>query len=780
MNIKAFFFTLYTLAALPYMAQVKVGQWTDHLNYSNAVSVVKAGPLVYCSNGSGLVKYNADDNSVEKLTKINGLSDVGVKLLRYNAANNMVVVIYENSNIDLIKDEVITNFPDIERKTITGDKTINEIYFDGSIGYIACAFGIIKLDLNKIEVKDSYFFGNSGSYFNVNQVTSNDTCLMAATDSGVYVGRSNKLLTDFSNWHKVTGLPAGPYNAIVKYDSKILVNYSERLKSDQALKDTMYQFDGTSRAYFSQKPFPYEIKRLYDYSKQNRVLMIDQNGAMLINPGNNNESSINSYEPNLYAAVNDVFFENHLPEYRMFYVADARRGLVKAYGNYPESNTGIDVNGPNTSLANDLEVKEGNLYVASTYLGDLWNNQFNPPYMNVYQDDKWKSFYSPMVDTLLDLNCVAIDPNDKNHVAFGSWGKGVVEVRKNVPQKVYTSDNSPLGIAFGSAHDNRIGGLAYDENSNLWVTSSLNNNFLSVQRKGGSWANFDFSLFFSNNPNAGKLLVDKNNQVWVQLARGVGLMVYKPGSNFASPNYTNTKVFTTAKGSGALPSLEIFSMAEDLDGHVWVGTDKGVAVFYNPETIFTGNNWDSQQILIEQDGNVQILLEKDGITAIAIDGANRKWIGTESSGVYCLSPDGQTQIYHFTVEESQLYSNAIRDIAVDGTTGDVFIATEKGIQSFRTFVVNGFESYTNVHAFPNPVRPGYGNNVYISGLVDETVLKVTDVAGSVVWETKSQGGQVEWNLRTNNGARVSSGVYMIYCATADGEQKAVTKLLVVN
>lgn len=780
MKIRSLFLTLFTLSFLPFSAQVKVGQWVDHLNYSNAVSVTKAGSMVYCSNGSGLVRYNIDDNSIEKVTKINGLSDVGVKLLRYNPTNNMVVVVYENSNIDLIVDEKIVNFPDIERKTITGDKNINEIYFDKNIGYIACGFGIIKLDLNKIEIRDSYFFGNSGSFFNVHQVTGNDTCLMAATDSGVYVCRNNLLMTNFSNWRKVPGLPAGPYNAIVKYDSKILVNYSERLKSDQSLKDTLYEFNGSSRAYFSQKPFPYEVKRLYDYSNQNRLLMVDQNGAMLMNPGNNNEASVNSYNPNTYAYVSDVFFDNHLPAYRMFYLADKMRGLVKAYGNYPEPNEGINVNGPNTSLANDLEVKDGSLYVASTYLGDMWNNQYNAPYMNVYQDDKWTSFFSPLTDTLLDLNCVAIDKNDKNHVAFGSWNKGVVEVRKNVPQRVFTSANSPLGVAFGSAHDNRIGGLAYDNNSNLWVVSSLNNNFLSVMRKGGSWINFDFSLFFSNNPNAGKVMVDKNNQVWIQLARGIGLMVYKPGDNFASPNNSNTRVFTTAKGSGALPSTDIYSMAEDLSGNVWIGTAKGVAVFYNPGSIFTGSNWDSQQILIEQDGNVQILLEKATITSIAIDGANRKWIGTDGAGVYCLSPDGQTQIHHFTSEDSQLYSDFIRDIAVDGTTGDVFIASEKGIQSFRTSVVNGFESYTNVHAFPNPVRPGSASNVYITGLVDETVLKVTDVAGNMVWETKSQGGQVEWNLRTINGTRVSSGVYMVYCATADGEKKAVTKILVVN
>ncbi len=780
MNLNSFFLTAFILIVSRLTGQVKVGEWTDHLNYSNAVSVVKAGPFVYSSNGSGLVKYNINDNSIEKLNKINGLSDVGVKLLRYNANNNMVVVIYDNSNIDLIKDEKIINFPDIKRKSITGSKVINEIYFAGNTGYIACAFGIIKLDLDKMEVKDSYFFGSTGSYINVHQVTSNDTALIAATDSGIYIGRSNKLLTNFANWRKVTALPKGPYNAVVKYDSKIIANYSARLKSDSSLMDTLYQFNGTSWTRFPQKPLPYEIKRMYDYSKTNELLVLDQFGLTLINPGNDNASSVNQYRQDLFANIKDGFYENNLPNYRLFLVADKFTGLVKSYGNYPERNELIPVNGPNTNLANDLDVREGNLYMASTNLGDLWNNQFNSPYINTYKDGDWTSVNSPLTDTLIDFDCVAVDPNDKTHAAFGSWGYGVTEVRKNVPVKVYNSGNAALPKAFGSNHDVRIGGVAYDKNSNLWVTPSLNNNFLSVLKKNGSWINFNFSFFFSINPNAGKVLVDKNNQIWIQLARGTGLMAFKPGDNFTQPNTGNTKVFTTAAGSGALPSTDIYSMAEDLDGHIWIGTAKGVTIFYNPENIFTGTNWDSQQILIEQDGNVQILLEKDLITAIAVDGANQKWIGTESSGVYCLSADGQTQVHHFTEEESQLYSNSIRDIAVDGTTGDVFIATEKGVQSFRTAVVNGFDAYTNVHAFPNPIRPNYGGNAYITGLIDATVLKVTDVAGNLVWETKSQGGQVEWNLKTNNGTKVSSGIYLIYCASPNGEQKAVTKLLVIN
>jgi hypothetical protein len=192
-------------------------------------------------------------------------------------------------------------------------------------------------------------------------------------------------------------------------------------------------------------------------------------------------------------------------------------------------------------------------------------------------------------------------------------------------------------------------------------------------------------------------------------------------------------------------------MAEDLNGQVWVGTAKGISVFYNPSTIFSSSNWDSQQILIEQEGQIQILLEKEYVTAITVDGANRKWIGTQSSGVYCLSPDGQKEIFHFTVDNSPLYSNSIRDISIDEINGDVFIASEKGLQSLRTSIIKGFDDYSDIHVFPNPIRPSMNKVAYIKGLVDESIVKITDVAGNLVWETKSEGGQVEWNLSNLSG-----------------------------
>jgi outer membrane protein assembly factor BamB len=234
------------------------------------------------------------------------------------------------------------------------------------------------------------------------------------------------------------------------------------------------------------------------------------------------------------------------------------------------------------------------------------------------------------------------------------------------------------------------------------------------------------------------------------------------------------------EGAGKLPDLSVSAMAEDHDGHIWIGTAKGIAVFYNPQNIFTGANFDSQQIKITQDGHVQLLLETERVTAITIDGANRKWIGTEASGVYCFSPDGQEQIYHFSTDNSPIFSNQVVDIGYDTKTGDVFIGTDMGMQSFRTYIIEGEEEFNKVHAYPNPVRPGYTGNVYVKGLIDEAVVKITDVSGNLVWETKSQGGQIEWPLKSLSGKRVASGVYLAYCAATDGTASVVAKILVLN
>ncbi|MBS1636709.1 MAG: T9SS type A sorting domain-containing protein [Bacteroidetes bacterium] len=763
-------------------AQVKVGQWNDHLCYNYANSVARAGSFVYVSNGSGLARYHVSDNSIEKLTKINGLSDIGVKLLRYNPYNNTLMIIYDNANIDIIQNDAIINFSDIKRKVITGNKVINEVYFHNQYAYLACGFGIIVFDTDKLEIKDTYYIGNGGSNVFIYQVASNDTSLLAATETGIYYANTNTLLNNYQNWHKVNGLPVGPYNGISIFNSDILCNYSAFIKSNQsptAPSDTIYQFDGAAWSKFSLTSFPYTIRRMYNFNDNSKTAFVDNFGLKLLK---NTVPNLVSYVTNYGFAtpsINDMFYEDHSPNYNLFWIADNNYGLVESKGGYPDPNSAIPVNGPSTNFAADLDVNDGYLYVAPTDLGPEWSNSYVKTALDVYQEKQWNTLHPIVTDTMLDINCVAVDPNDKRHVAYGSWGNGLLEMRNNSVVHAYNTINSSLQGAYGTGVV-RIGGLLFDKNSNLWVSASHNNKFLNILKPNGTWSVLDFTNFISSNPTSGKILIDKNDQTWLQLPRGVGMLIYKGSGAFPQPNNSNTKMVTVAKNSGALPTNDVYSMAEDKDGHIWVGTGEGIAVFYNPENVFNGGNWDSQQILIEQDGHVQILLQTEVVTAIAVDGANRKWVGTQSSGVYCFSPDGLTQIYHFAIDNSPLYSNTVRDIVTDETTGDVFIATDKGIQSYRTVIIKGFDDFTNVHAYPNPIRPGYNSNVYITGLIDEAIVKVTDVAGNLVWETKSEGGQIEWDLKTFSGTRVASGVYVIYCASSDGAKTAVTKLLVVN
>lgn len=769
----------FMLFSLLTFSQVKIGQWLDHLSYGSANSVSKIDSKVYVSNGTGLAVYDERDNRIKKFTKIDGLSDVGVKMLRANESNNHLLVVYENTNIDVIipndlKDEII-NISDIKRKIITGKKVINEVFFSGSLAYISCGFGIVVFDTDKLEVKDTYYLGNASTNLEVYQVTKNDSALFAATSAGVFYGKLNANLSFYQNWKSLnTGLATGPYNAIVNYNGTLITNYSERLKTDASLKDTLYKYTsaGWTKYTINGNCTGNENIKLFDYSKFNKLLILDQFGLKEYTAAGSFLNYIINYSFGS-SSIRDVYYENN----NRFWLADNKYGLIKSGGAFG-ANDMLSINGPENNLVNDLDIKDGKLVVAPIYLGETFNSQYKGDKPNVYQDQEWKSWRNVIPDTIGDINSVAIDPNDKNHVAFAGMGFGVIDVKDEQLQGAYKYGNSPL-IGYNGGNDVRITGVNFDKNSNLWALITLGEKCIAVKKPNNSWTLLDFEQFVVQ-PYLSKIIFDKADQAWVILARGYGLMVYKDVNGLAQPNSSNTKLLSTAVGNGHLPSTDIRSMCTDVEGHVWLGTSKGITVVYNPENVFTNNNFDAQQILIEQDGHVQILLENDVITALAVDGVNRKWVGTESSGVYCFSPDGQQEIFHFTAESSPLYSNFIKDIVTDETTGDVFIATERGIQSYRTAFIKGFDSYTNVHAYPNPVKPGYAGTVVITGLMDESDVKITDLSGNLVWTGKSQGGQIEWNLSTFGGKKASTGTYMIYCATSAGEQYATAKLLIVN
>lgn len=774
-------FLFFSISFFSLFSQVGPRVWKDHTSLNWCNSVTKLGSKIYASNGVGVVRFDQAELAPQSVTKINGLNDIGVKLVRTNNYNNKLMVIYDNCNIDVIDlNENIKNYADFKLKPFNGKKTINEVTYYKQLAYLACGFGIVLFDTDKLEIKETFFIGPNGSNLEVYQVALTDSLIFAATPNGIY--RSNHLvknLNDFNSWRLDTMLlPPGPYAGIVNCSGKILTAYSPyKTNISLTLRDTVYIFDNNAWSKFNPAETGYTVKKfcmssgdLYSYINQFGVIIRNVNTAIPLN-------YITSYNGDATFEPNDLYFgKDHLTNLA-YWVSDYAHGLYQTYSYYPfYTQDKVYSNGLNFPMVSSIDVFDGKVAVAPSHPDETGLGTYTQEGINVLKDGEW--FYYKFKDfqnnPIKDITNVLLDRKDKTRMWASSWSSGLLKYKDNQLVAVYNASNSPIGQI--NPNDPRISGLAMDKDGNLWFSNSDVKNYIGVVKKDGSFVSFDFGTpRFTR-----KIMVDRNNYVWAIHEREGGITVFKP-NNFGQPVLgVNYKVLTKDVGNGNIQSNAVFSIAEDKDGKIWVGTAAGVAVFYNPTSIFSSSNFDAQPIKIVQDGNVELLLGKEVVTSIVVDGANNKWIGTQSGGVYCFSADGLTQLYHFTEATSSLYSDFVLAINYDEVTGDLFFGTDRGLQSFKGIVLAGETKYSDVYAYPNPVKPNYGGTVLIHGLIDNSSVKIVDESGNLAWETKSQGGQIEWPITNFSGTRVTPGVYIVYASTSDGGQKAVTKILVIN
>ena len=226
-------------------------------------------------------------------------------------------------------------------------------------------------------------------------------------------------------------------------------------------------------------------------------------------------------------------------------------------------------------------------------------------------------------------------------------------------------------------------------------------------------------------------------------------------------------------------------ITQDMDGEMWIGTDKGIKVAYNIADIFETSDGltsktECQNIIYQENGIAQYLLNFENITCIMIDGGNRKWVGTERNGIYVLSASGNEQLFHFTAENSPLISNRIICMAQNGKTGEVFIGTDRGIVSYKAESTKGAEEAGKLTVYPNPLRPHHSGTIAIKGFVADSDVRITDVAGKTVAHLKSIGGQAVWDGRNFNGEEVASGVYLIFSSAEEGSRTACGKVLIIR
>ena len=774
-------FLIFNFSFLIGFSQLAIGQWRDHLSYKKGTSITQSPDKVFCATESGIFSLQKNDNVMERLSKISGLSDVGVNTIRYNEYDNTLLIAYKNANIDLVKDKNIYNLSDIKRSIITANKTINNIHFRNELAYLACGFGIVVLDMNKKEIKDTYYVGVNGGYLNIRDITSDANYLYAATDSGVYrASWTSPNLADFNSWNNLSGIPTGIYNAITIFNGKVYTNLAKHLKPPYPPnKDTIYTYDGAQWNNFMKQDTAFPS--VYKMEVCNNQLLISFTYSVDFFDANGNWfNRIGSFQAGGHPIEpRQAIIDVGSPQ--TTWIADYVNGISKNYDTwnfdyfYP--------NGPNTSKVYDMKISNDDLWVARGDRSNEWGGLYNEAEAYKFSNETWSSITKnniPALDSMRDIVSIGIDPANKEHVYLGSLGQGLIELNNGSLTNIWNKTNSSLQSTGWSSTFYWLGvfGLAFDLNGNLWVSNSTAPNPLSVRKADGTWQAFNFSKLITT-PVTGSILVNKSNQKWILLPRGVGILVFDENGTWGTGDDKMKKLFS-GEGNGNLPSSEVVCIAEDHDGEIWVGTDKGIAVFYCPDQVFSSTGCEAQQIFIEQDGHTQILLETEVVTAITVDGANRKWIGTQNSGVYLMSADGTTQVQHFSVDNSPLLSNEIRSIGINPKTGEVFFGTAEGIISYRNDATEGLVDFTNVYVFPNPVQPGYEGPIAITGLIENADVKITDISGSLVYQTKALGGQAIWYGKNFKGEKAHSGVYMVFCANDDGSKTYIAKILLVN
>jgi hypothetical protein len=750
------------LLANPAEGQMPVGSWSDHLNYNTAKSICVGMNEVYASTGSSIIIYNKEYSELKKLSHVNGLSETGISSIAWSEENSILIIAFTNTNIDLVSNNTVYNIPDIYNKYIPENKRINRIRTLGKSAYLASGFGIVVVDLIKKEIHDTWKPGNGIDETEVFDIAFGNDQVYAVTSKGVwYADPSNQGLSYFGNWNRINDLPApgSRFNHAVFSGGRLYVNESDPSSSG----DAVYVIENGS-TFFTGSPGVF-----------NNSFDITPEGFTISSPG-----FINYYDNsgNLIKTISSYGWgvtniAQGIPDDDNIWIADINYGLIK--GVTMTQFLPLNMPGPAGNNVTGIVSATGKTIICGGGTDNTWIRLGRPFQVSVHENNSFNNIIS---GTEYDAMRAVIDPDNSNHFFISSWGNGLLEYENNILMNHYNELNSPLQTDIPGTNNVKICGLAMDQSKNLWITNTCVAGNIKILKPDGTWIVNPITI---DAPVAGDIIITTKGQKWIVLPGGYGLFVLDDNNTPEISGDDNYKRFSVKDTENKIFS-SVFSVAEDLDGTIWVGTDHGPLIYYDQESIFDDDARAFRIKIPRNDGTglADYMLGTETITSIAIDGGNRKWLGTSGSGAYLLSPDGTKQIRNYKKENSPILSDSIITVALDNTSGEIWFGTSEGVVSVRGEATAGASEFVNVYSFPNPVREDFKGNVTITGLMRDSHIKITDISGNLVYETTSEGGQASWDLTTYNGRRVTTGVYLVFCASSDGTQAIVTKMLVIR
>jgi hypothetical protein len=758
---RKFFILLLTISiSFSSLAQdARMFGWRIHLSYNSVISLTEGPELIYIGSDVGFYSFHKISGELRVYSKVDGFSDVLVRQIKYNTSNNSLLIAYENGNIDILKDGKITNIRDVLNANIIGLKQINGITFKNDLAYLACSFGIVVLDMENMEVKDSYvkLSENGDKDLAVYSVELFQDHIYAATSLGlIRAPLDGSNLSNFASWDHTFKTVTNHSDHLKMFNGRLYADLDSIL---QVFDGNSWQaFDGLNAKLTKNIHVNHEklvITQQVYKANPGGVLIVDKAGVQEFQQENLANDGILDKQGNIWTGGSGTSLVKY----------DQARAWSSTKPNGPASNSSFNM----AFFADELWVLAGGVTAS-------WQPTFNSHSYYRFREEQWYN-KGPEIDANGIYDMVSISGNESSgDIWIGTQGAGVVHYKHGTLVDHFTEANSPLEKSTDFLF---TPGVAMDKAGNVWISNyDATDKILKVRTRDNKWNSFKLGFGVTR---ASEILIDDAGNKWIvnPNQNDVGIIVMKDLDGPLGSRIDVRKLTTGAK-AGGLPSNVVRTIELDDAGEIWVGTDNGLAIFFNPTEIFKGGeDVDAKRKAIDDGNDIGYLLGSEVINDIKIDGANRKWIAT-NTGVWLVAEDGGSVIRHFTESNSPLLSNTVNCIGIDPRSGEVFFGTSIGIISYRSDASEGSDTHGDVVVYPNPIEEDYSGPLTVTGLPKDATVKITDIAGRMVYETIANGGTLVWDVKNFNGKRPSTGVYLIFTANEDDEDALVSKVLILN
>lgn len=723
----------WTLLLLIIIAQVThaqqynnaIGQWREYLsNYS--VTQLVQGDLIYGASNNQVFTIDSL-NQLDFYGKSNGLHATEVNQIAWDAINEQLIIGYKNGMIDIKQGDQVFLINDIALSKLYPSKTINNISISDNYAWVATNFGIVVIDLIKHEIKDTWFPNNSRQATPTYQAIRYSDSLFVTTATGIWRSPLKNNFVSGNDWTQLNSFDKVAIKSIFVLNNKLL------LYNDNAL----FQYPNTTAIFNTAAT----ISKLSKNNNKELLILLKkdfESEVVKLNPDNSTTSFIGK---GTITSPADLLFTS-----TGWLLADKVNGILSQTNSIQEWK---NLKGPRAAINGAVSLLEDKLVIA-------YGN--NSPGFSVYAPTGWK-YYSGIQKTILPaFTSSAIDPLTKS-----IWTVAANKIYQ------FTNDNQTVD-SLQLVNKENIQDLQFDPSATGWLVQDKTGLYL---QENNNWKLVSAPAVYNFTGIQPNLTINKG-QAWMIAPNKQGIYIYQSNKVFASSIWQQK---TTSSANGNLPSNNVTSLAADKEGAIWVGTDNGIGIFQCNDIAQESCN--AFVPIVNSNGFNGYLFQRETVHCIAVDGANRKWIGT-NNGAWLLSRDGYTIINHFTKENSPLFNDTVLQIKIAPNTGEVFFISGGQMTSYTGTATEGSSTQNEITIFPNPVPADFSGFIALRGIVNNGIIKITDLNGKLVFQTRALGGQAVWDGRTYEGQRIATGIYLVFVRDDTGNEKGVGKIAFIG